>query len=433
MISRRVVLQRLGLANLATATLPTAIWATASRPALARPAVAARVVVVGGGFAGASCALALKVADPALSVTLVEAERTYAACPFSNLVVAGARSMSAQRFGYASVRARGVDVHHRRAQGVDAEARLLKLQCGDQLAYDRLVLAPGIDFDWQALPGYDEAAAAAMPHAWRAGGQTLRLRDQLRAMKDGGLVIIAVPENPYRCPPGPYERASLIAHYLKAHKPKSKVLILDAKDRFSKQALFFSAWKRLYGDLIEWRGRSDGGEVRSVEPESMRVNTDFESFQGDVVNLIPRQRAGAIAEAAGVADASGWCPVAPLTFASRLQPDIHVIGDAAIANAMPKSAFAANAQAKCCAAQIVRSLAGQPPTVTTLINTCYSLASPDFGFSIAGVYRPSKQAWLEVAGAGGASPLEAEDAFRRLEAGYARDWFATLTTGVYGG
>ena len=224
----------------------------------------------------------------------------------------------------------------------------------------------------------------------------------------------------------------MIAHYLKAHKPKSKLLILDSKDRFSKQALFTQAWQRFYGDMIEWRGRSDGGAVVSVAPDSLTVNTDFEAFKADVVNLIPRQRAGAIAQAAGVADVSGWCPVVPLTFESRLQPNIHVIGDAAIANAMPKSAFAANAQAKYCAVQVARLLTDQAPLPSKLINTCYSLANPDYGFSVAGVYEPADNAWMEVAGAGGVSPLEAEDRFRRQEADYARDWFASLTFEAFG-
>ena len=423
MVNRRQIVLGLGLG---------AVSATAGR-SRAQFGAAARVVVVGGGFAGASCALALKATAPELSVTLVEAKRTYSACPFSNLVLAGVRPMNAQEFGYGQVAARGVKVVHERATDVDPVKREVTLTQGQRLPYDRLVLAPGIDFDWQALPGYSEAASERMPHAWQAGEQTLRLRDQLRAMPDGGLVLLVVPGNPYRCPPGPYERASLIAHYLKAHKPKSKLLILDAKDQFSKQALFKQAWRAHYGDMIEWHGRSDGGEVVAVAPEAMSVSTDFEAFKGDVVNLIPQQRAGAVAQAAGVADASGWCPVWPATFESRRQPNIHVIGDAAIANAMPKSAFAANAQARYCAVQVARLLTDQAPVPSKLINTCYSLATPDHGISVAGVYRPSADAWLEVEDAGGVSPLQADDDLRRSEAGYARAWFETLTTEVFGG
>ena len=214
------------------------------------------------------------------------------------------------------------------------------------------MLAPGIDIRWGALPGYDEAAAAQMPHAWKAGEQTLLLRRQLEAMDDGGLVVISAPANPFRCPPGPYERASLIAHYLKTKKPKSKLIVLDAKDAFSKQRLFQAAWAELYPGLLEWVPLSKGGNVTSVDAATRTLVTDFGKHQAKVANVIPPQKAGRIAEVAGVADRSGWCPIDPVTFESKLQPGIHVIGDAAIAGAMPKSAFAANSQAKVCAAAV---------------------------------------------------------------------------------
>jgi NADPH-dependent 2,4-dienoyl-CoA reductase/sulfur reductase-like enzyme len=390
------------------------------------------VVIIGGGIGGATCARALKVANPDLSVALVEANATYTACPFSNLVVSTDRSISAQQFDYRDLQDAGVTVQITRAVDVDPVAHSVSLASGETLGYDRLVLSPGIDLRDDALPGYTSGAADRMPHAWKAGEQTLRLKQQLRSMRNGGLVVISVPDNPYRCPPGPYERASLIAHYLKTEKPRSKLLILDAKDRFSKQPLFMAAWRELYGDLLEWQGRSDGAEVVSVVPEEMRLDTDFDSITADVANVIPPQQAGAIAAVAGVADASGWCPIEPLTFESRLQPDIHVIGDAAIANAMPKSAFAANVQAKLCAAQINRLLRNDSPIGTTLINTCYSLVAPDYGISVAGVYRPDTTSWLEIDGAGGASELTAGAEVRALEAGYARDWYQTMTTQVFG-
>ena len=231
---------------------------------------------------------------------------------------------------------------------------MISLADGQRLSYDRLVLAPGIDIRWDALPGYSEAAAEQMPHAWKAGEQTLLLRRQLETMEDGGLVVISAPANPFRCPPGPYERASLIAHYLKARKPRSKLIILDAKDVFSKQRLFQSAWKELYPGILEWVSLSSGGNVTSVDPNTNTLVTDFEKYQANVANVIPPQRAGSIAERAGVADVSGWCPIDPVTFESRLQANVHVIGDAAIAGAMPKSAFGANAQAKICAVAVVK-------------------------------------------------------------------------------
>ena len=218
-----------------------------------------------------------------------------------------------------------------------------------RFAYDRLVLSPGVDLRFDALPGYDEAAAAKMPHAWKAGEQTLLLRRQLEAMDDGGLVVIAAPANPFRCPPGPYERASLIAHYLKTKKPRSKLLILDAKDTFSKQRLFQNAWKELYPGMIEWVSLSQGGKVNAVDPATNTLITDFGNHTAKVANVIPPQRAGRIADIAGATDNTGWCAIDPVTFESRSAPNIHVIGDACLAGAMPKSAFSANAQAKACA------------------------------------------------------------------------------------
>jgi NADPH-dependent 2,4-dienoyl-CoA reductase/sulfur reductase-like enzyme len=271
-----------------------------------------------------------------------------------------------------------------------------------------------------------------MPHAWHAGEQTVLLRRQLEAMPDGGLVVIAAPANPFRCPPGPYERASLIAHYLKTRKPRSKLLVLDAKDAFSKQRLFLSAWSELYPGLLEWVPLSKGGSVTSVEPATRTLVTDFGRHQAAVANVIPPQKAGRIAEAAGVADRSGWCPIDPVTFESRLQARVHVIGDAAIAGAMPKSAFAANAQAKTCAAAVARLLTGATPSAPKLINTCYSLVAPDYGISVAGVYQPSGGQLAEVPGAGGVSPSEAPRATRAAEAALAESWFRTITAEVFG-
>jgi NADPH-dependent 2,4-dienoyl-CoA reductase/sulfur reductase-like enzyme len=408
-----------------------AVTALRPVPAVAQGA-APRVVVVGGGFAGASCARALRTADPRIAVTLVEANATFTACPLSNAVIGGLRELSEQQFTYERLAADGVALARTTATAVDAPARSVTLADGARLPYDRLVLAPGIDIRWGALPGYDEAAAGHMPHAWHAGEQTVLLRRQLEAMPDGGLVVIAAPANPFRCPPGPYERASLIAHYLKTRKPRSKLLVLDAKDAFSKQRLFLSAWSELYPGLLEWVPLSKGGSVTSVEPATRTLVTDFGRHQAAVANVIPPQKAGRIAEAAGVADRSGWCPIDPVTFESRLQARVHVIGDAAIAGAMPKSAFAANAQAKTCAAAVARLLTGATPSAPKLINTCYSLVAPDYGISVAGVYQPSGGQLAEVPGAGGVSPPEAPRATRAAEAALAESWFRTITAEVFG-
>jgi sulfide dehydrogenase [flavocytochrome c] flavoprotein subunit len=420
---RREFLKTAVAASAAAAWLPVPVFAQAAAP---------KVVVVGGGFAGASCARALRVADPRIAVTLVEPNATFMACPFSNGVIAGLRELSAQQFTYEHVAADGIALARAAASAVDASARSVTLTDGTRLPYDRLVLAPGIDIRWGALPGYDEAAAVLMPHAWKAGEQTLLLRRQLEAMADGGLVVIAAPANPFRCPPGPYERASLIAHYLKTKKPKSKLIVLDAKDAFSKQRLFQQAWSELYPGLLEWVPLSKGGNVTSVDPATRTLVTDFGRHQAAVANVIPPQKAGRIAEVAGVADRSGWCPIDPATFESKLQAGIHVIGDAAIAGGMPKSAFAANSQAKTCATAVAQLLAGATPPQPKLINTCYSLVAPDYGISVAGVYRPLNGQLADIPGAGGVSPAEAPRAVRAQEATYAEAWFRTITTEVFG-
>ena len=414
---------KLGAAATASVLGPRRARAQASGP---------RVVVVGGGFAGASCARALRQADPKIAVTLVEPNATFTACPFSNSVIVGMRELSAQQFTYERVAADGITIARTSATAVDAPAKSVTLADGAKLAYDRLVLAPGIDIRWGALPGYDEAASAQMPHAWRAGDQTLLLRRQLETMDDGGLVVISAPANPFRCPPGPYERASLIAHFLKTKKPKSKLLVLDAKDAFSKQRLFQAAWAELYPGLLEWVPLSKGGNVTSVEPATRTLVTDFGKHQAKVANVIPPQKAGRIAEAAGVSDRSGWCPIDPVTFESKLQPGIHVIGDAAIAGAMPKSAFAANSQAKVCAAAVATLVGGGTPASPKLINTCYSLVAPDYGISVAGVYQPTNGQLADVPGAGGVSPSDAPRDARKAEAVLAEAWFRTITGEVFG-
>ena len=348
------------------------------------------------------------------------------------VVIGGLRALEAQQFGYDKVAADGIQLAFATATGVNPQARTVTLEGGSTLAYDRLVVAPGIDLRWDGLPGYTEAVAQKMPHAWKAGAQTLLLRRQLEAMQDGGVVVMSAPANPFRCPPGPYERASLIANYLKTKKPKSKLILLDAKDAFSKQRLFENAWKELYPGLLEWVSLSKGGKVTSVDVGAMTLVTEFGRHKADVANVIPPHKAARIAEVAGVADRSGWCPIDPVTFESKLVPNIHVIGDATIAGGMPKSAFTANAQAKVCAAAVVKLLAGQKPDEPRLINTCYSLVAPDYAISVAGVYRPVDGQLKDVEGAGGVSPLNAPAAFRAQEATFANGWFKTITEEVFG-
>jgi sulfide dehydrogenase [flavocytochrome c] flavoprotein subunit len=300
------------------------------------------------------------------------------------------------------------------------------------LKYDRLVVSPGIDFQWGAIEGYSEEASAVMPHAWKAGPQTMLLRKQLEAMPDGGVVIIAAPRNPFRCPPGPYERASLIAHYLKKAKPRSKILIYDAKGAFSKQPLFQQGWEALYPGMIEWVSEADGGAIERVDAESMTVYPTFADPQkGDVINIIPPQKAGTIAQAAGLAS-DGWCPVDQRTFQSRIHQDIYVIGDAAVANPMPKSGFAASSQGKVCAAAIASDLGGTDMPDPSYVNTCYSLVGPEYGISVAAVYGIGDEGIYAVKGAGGVSPKDADDMFRREEARYSVGWYQSITSDIWG-
>jgi NADPH-dependent 2,4-dienoyl-CoA reductase/sulfur reductase-like enzyme len=348
------------------------------------------------------------------------------------MVVAGLGEMASLTYTYEKLWERyGVQVVHAEATSLDPIKHRLTLSDSRVLPYDRLVLSPGIELQWGALAGYDGAASEVFPHAWQAGPQTLLLRRQLEAMPDGGLVVITAPETPYRCPPGPYERASLIAHYLKTHKPKSKLLLLDAKDSFTKDTLFRAAWQRLYPGVLEWVSGSQGGRVTQVDVRSGSIQTEFDEYKPAVANVIPPQRAAAIARTDGLDEGKGWCPVKGSSFESTVHPDIHIIGDAALANPMPKSAFSANNQAKVCAAAIVALLRGEPVTQPVLMNTCYSLVAPDYGISIAAVYQVHNDQITIAPGSSGTSPLDAPDTIRALEAGYARSWYANITADTF--
>ena len=396
-------------------------------PSVAARAASAKLVVVGGGFGGATCARFMKRLLPQASVTLIEPNAAYVACPFSNLVVAGLRTLAAQTFIYDTLAAEGIAVLRGSATDVDTLARIVTLGQGERVPYDRLVLAPGIDFRWNALDGYTEASVQRMPHAWKAGPQTVLLQDQLRAMADGGVVVMSVTAAPFRCPPGPYERASLIAGFLQRHKPRSKLMVLDSNNQFSKQPLFLQAWRELYDGIVQWRSAADDGRVNRVDVERMTLYTDFDEVRGDVVNIVPPQQAAAIAARAGATDATGWCPIDAVSFASTLQSNLHVIGDAVIAAPMPKSAFSANAQAKVCAIQIARLMADLDVEATTLANTCYSYIAEDAAISVSGVYHNAGRGFTDVPGAGGISPLRPPEGLRQREALQALDWFSAIT------
>jgi sulfide dehydrogenase [flavocytochrome c] flavoprotein chain len=399
-----------------------------------------KVVVVGGGTGGATAAKYLRMADPTIEVTLIEANKDYYTCYMSNEVLSGERTIDAIKFGYTGLGKHGVKVVNDRVTAIDGVAKTVKTAGGQSFPYDRCIVAPGIDFKWDSIEGYDEKVAENIPHAWKAGSQTLTLRKQLEAMKDGGTVIIAPPPNPFRCPPGPYERASQIAHYLKHNKPKSKILILDAKPKFSKQALFVQGWKALYGyesanAMIEWRPSAQGSKdnaVVKVDPGALSVTTGFdETIKGDVLNIIPAQKAGKIAFAAGLTNDSGWCPVNLHTFESTLHKDIHVIGDAAIATGMPKSGYAANSEAKVCAASVAALLNGQEPGTPAYVNTCYSIVGEDWGISVAAVYKLAEDGSKIISVSGGLTPIDATPEMRAREVAYAHSWFNNITHDIF--
>ena len=391
------------------------------------------VVVVGGGSGGAIVAKYVKMMDESTNVTLIETNPNYYTCFMSNEVIGGERDIATLQFNYEGLKAHGIKVINEMAETADPEKKMITTASGTELPYDKLVLSPGIDFKWDEVDGYTEAASEVMPHAYKAGAQTTLLRQQLEAMQDGGVVIIAPPGNPFRCPPGPYERACQIAHYLKNNKPKSKIMIVDAKDKFSKQELFMQGWKDRYEGMIEWVSGSDTGGrgVVAVDTAKMTVSTEFDDFKGDVINLIPPQKAGQIAQNSGVADDSGWCPVHLGTFESTIQKDIYIVGDASIAIGMPKSGYAANSQAKVCAAAVVASLNEKPMGVASYVNTCYSIVAPDYGISVAAVYKLSEDKSNIEKIAGGLTPVDATDFARQREVLYAHSWFENIVHDMF--
>ena len=422
-INRRNFAKIIGSAGLAsTLGMPSLVFGASKK-----------VVVVGGGFGGATAAKYLRKLDSSIDVTLVEPNPTYYTCPFSNTVLGGIKDMSEIAHGYGAMKNKhGVRVIHAKAKNVNSNSKTVTLDNGRKLDFDRAIVSPGVDLRFDSMEGYSQTATDKMPHSWKAGPQTALLRRQLENMRNGGTVLICPPGNPFRCPPGPYERTSLIAHYLKTHKPKSKIIILDAKEKFSKQSLFMSGWDLHYGDLIEWRAGTAGGKISRVDPQNMQVETEFGMEKGDVINFIPAQHAGKVARDSGLTNKKGWCPVNQVTFESTLQPGIHVIGDASIAGKMPKSGFSANSQGKVAAAAIVSELAGQEPIEPSYANTCYSLITPEHGISVAKVYKISdKKTIVGVKGSGGVSPKNEDPFVRRQEAIYTQGWYDAIVQDMF--
>lgn len=404
---------------------------TAAAPRVVRSQAKARVVVIGGGIGGATVARYLAASAAGIEVTLVEPKLRYTTCFFSALYLAGMRSFESLTHGYEALAQNyGIKVIHDSAVAIDPVAKTVDLKSGGKLPYDRLVLAPGIAFKFGAIEGYDQAASEVMPHAWNGGPQTELLRRQLESMEDGSLFLIVAPPNPFRCPPGPYERASLVAYYFKQFKPKSKILILDAKDSFFEQELFQNAWGRHYPGMIEWLPAQFTGGIKAVDVKDLSVKTEGETFKGAVINFIPPQMAGGLAHQAGLADQSGWCPVEPTTFESKLQPGIHVVGDATSGGDMPKSAFLANSQAKICAFAIAAALAGSDRFAPHLFNTCFTFLAANDAVSDAIALSPNRDtvkiSEILISEVG-------EDAeLRRQVVEAANGWYTAFTHDVFG-
>jgi NADPH-dependent 2,4-dienoyl-CoA reductase/sulfur reductase-like enzyme len=347
------------------------------------------VVIVGGGAGGATVAHTLKSDAPELDVTLIEANPIYSSSFFSNLYLGGLRPLESLNHSYVGLARRGVKVVHDVATAVDTQKRKVKTRGGRSYLYDRLVLSPGIDVKYDSIEGYSREASRTMPHAYTTAAHGKRvLKHQLQAMRDGGTVVIVTPNDPYRCPPGPYERACMIAHYLKTKKPKSKLIVLDPKKSFSKQSLFTQAFETYYKGIIELNLSTeiDDYSVASLYPGTKEIITKAgKKVYADVANIIPQQRAGEIAAKAGCTEGD-WCPVNPENFASTKVQHVYVLGDASIANEMPKSAFAANSQAKVVAEEIAAELARKPRTPAGLSNSCWSLLAPDDAVKISANY-----------------------------------------------
>ena len=357
-----------------------------------------RVVVVGGGAGGATAARYIaKDSDGAIDVTLIEPTRTYYTCFFSNLYLGGFKNVSDIGHTYGALAAGGVNVVHDWAIGVDRDAKTVALAGGATVPYDKLILSPGIDFVDGAVEGWDLSAQNAMPHAYKAGSQSELLKAQLMAMPEGGTFAMVAPPNPYRCPPGPYERVSMVAHFLKTNNPTAKIIVADPKPKFSKMSLFQEGWNNHYSGMVDWIGEEFGGGNVSVDPGAMTITIDGEETKVDVCNVIPAMKAGRIAELAGVTDGN-WAPVNAADMSSKADADIHVLGDASAQGDMPKSGFSANSQAKVCANAVRGALTGSTVFPAKFSNTCWSLIAPNDGVKVGATYEATPEKIAKVDG-----------------------------------
>ncbi|MEL6978478.1 MAG: NAD(P)/FAD-dependent oxidoreductase [Pseudomonadota bacterium] len=412
----------IGVAAGATAALSAPSVLGAARP---------KVVVIGGGAGGATAARYLaKDSDGAIDVTLIEPSRAYYTCFFSNLYIGGFRDYASIGHSYGTlVSEYGINVVHDWATGVDRDAKTVALAGGGAAPYDALVVSPGIDFVDDALPGWDLSAQNKMPHAFKAGSQTQLLKAQIEAMPEGGTYVMIAPPNPYRCPPGPYERVSMVAHVLKEKNPTAKILIFDPKEKFSKMALFQEGWETHYAGMVDWVGGAFGA-VEEVRPDDMEVVVDGEVVKADVCNAIPKMKAGQIAASAGLVNEAGWAPIMPGTMQSAMDEAIYVLGDATQNGDMPKSGYSANSQAKVAAMAISGALTGSRVFPAKYSNTCWSLIATEDGVKVGASYEAGEDKIAKVDGF--ISQTGEDAALRKQTYEESLGWYAGITSDMFG-
>lgn len=409
--------------------------AAGTTAALAAPAIIGmakpRVIVIGGGAGGATAARYIaKDSKGAIDVTLVEPSRTYYTCFFSNLYLGGVRTIESLAHSYGKLASEnGINVVHDWAVGIDRDARTVTLAGGHKLGYDRLILSPGIDFVDGAVPGWDTSKQNKMPHAYKAGSQTELLKAQIEAMPQGGTFAMVAPPNPYRCPPGPYERVSMVAHLLKEKNPTAKILVADPKPKFSKEALFREAWSKHYDGMIDWIGSEFGGGNVSVDADAMMLNIDGEAVKVDVCNVIPAMKAGRICQIAGITEGN-WAPVTGHTMQSRMDENIYVLGDATSQGDMPKSGYSANSQAKVAAMAVRAALTGSRMFPAKFSNTCWSMVGTDDGVKVGASYEATDEKIAKVSGF--ISKPGENAALRKATFEESLGWYAGITTDMFG-
>ncbi len=431
-LNRRDLLKTFGAAALAG----TGLFGASNK---AYAAKAQHVVVIGGGIGGATFAKYLRFAHADVKITVIEPNDHYITCLRTNDVMVNLHTLDELTFSYDTLRNQyGIGFVFDSAKDVDFERKIIRTTKGDEIKYDKLVMSPGIDFRFEDYEGHSaELASTQLPHAYKAGPQTLMLRDQFQSMKQGGVFVMSAPSGEFRCPPGPYERISLFAEWMQKHNPTGKIIIMDPKNSHSKFTPFQTAWKRLYGygtddSMIDWVSLENGGRVTGIDVANKTLLSDGGPVKYDACNIIPNQRAGKIAQPLGLVDQSGWCPINRHTFESSIQPDVYVLGDSSIADEMPKSGNAANTQAKVCARAIAAELRGEDRPNAIFANVCYSLVGSNYGISISAIYEVVNDRIIAKGESSGVSPITDLPGQPILEATYQKNWHRAFVKDVFG-